>query len=173
MKGDYETVFFFTRMVSNTNYFFRLIYLLVSLYCGKQIQPPRQGIKSRSHKWQAGILTTILSRMTQIWKEFSFIYNEKCLQTLLNNGDYRQVSIFFQTTFINVTHHTLSISKLRKAKTNQQCGTEEACWPETQRSVDRDHSLLFFIFPIFLQCFICLLSLYKNAVHRVKLESVT
>ena len=129
-------------MVSNTDNFFGMIYLLVPLYCGKQIQPPRQGIEPRSHEWQARILTTILPRKTQIWKEFSFIYNKKCLQTLLNNGDYRQVSIFFQTTFINVTHHTLSISKLRKAKNTSRVVQRKRAGPITKRSVDGNHSLL-------------------------------
>ena len=43
-------------------------------------------------------------------------FDKKCLQSLLNNGDYRQVSIFFETTFMNVTHYILSIFKLRMSK---------------------------------------------------------
>ena len=44
------------------------------------------------------------------------LFDKKCIQSLLNNGDYRQVSIFFQTTFIKVTNYILSISKLRMSK---------------------------------------------------------
>ena len=44
------------------------------------------------------------------------LFDKKCIQSLLNNGDYRQVSIFFQTPFIKVTNYILSISKLRMSK---------------------------------------------------------
>ena len=108
-----------------------MIYQLVSLYCGKQ-----------SDEWQEGILTTILPRMNQIWKQCLFICDKKCLQSLLNNGEFRQVSIFFQTTFKNVTHHTLSISKLRKAKNTSRVVQRKRAGPITKRSVDGNHSLL-------------------------------
>ena len=114
----------------------------MSLYCGKQIASPRWGIEPLPHAGQAGILTTILPRMNQIWKKCFFICHKKYLQSLLNNGDYRQVSIFFQTTFINVTHHTLSISKLRKAKRTSRVAQKNCAGPITQMSVDRNHTLL-------------------------------
>ena len=107
-----------------------------------QIQPPRRGIEPRSAAWQAGKLTTILPRMNQIWKQCLFIFDKKCLQSLLNNGEFRQVSIFFQTTFKNVTHHTLSISKLRKAKNTSRVVQRKRAGPITKRSVDGNHSLL-------------------------------
>ena len=70
------------------------------------------------------------------------LFNKKCLQSLLNNGDYRQVSIFFQTTFMNLTHYILSIFKLRMSKRISGMMQRKRARPINQRSLDRNHSLL-------------------------------
>ena len=62
--------------------------------------------------------------------------SEMCIRDR-NNGYNRQVLIFFQTTFINVTHHTLSISKLRKVMNRtSRVAQSKGAGPITQRSVD-------------------------------------
>ena len=75
-------------------------------------------------------------------KQCLFIFDKKCLHSLLNNGDYRQVSIFFQTTFMNVTHYILSIFKLRMSKRYSAMFQRKCAGPITHRSLDRNHSLL-------------------------------
>ena len=89
-----------------------------------------------------GILITILLRMNPMRKQCLFIFDKKCLHSLLNNGDYRQVSIFFQTTFMNVTHYILSISKLRMSKIISKMSQRKRAGFLTKRSLDRNHSLL-------------------------------
>ena len=70
------------------------------------------------------------------------LFDKKCLQSLLNNGDYKQVSIFFQTTFMNLTHYIFSIFKLRMSKRYSAIFQRKCAGPITHRSLDRNHSLL-------------------------------
>ena len=114
----------------------------MSLYCGKQIQPPLWGIEPRSHEWQAGILTTFLPRMFQIWKQCFFICDKNVYKVCWIMEITGRYWYFFQTTFINVTHHILFISKLRKSDRTSRVTQRKRAGPITQRSVDQNHSLL-------------------------------
>ena len=77
------------------------------------------------------------------------LFDKKCVQSLLNNGDYRQVSIFFQTTFMNLTQYIFSIFKLRMSKRYSAIFQRKCAGPITHRSLDRNHSLLCIIHLVF------------------------